>query len=205
MNAERGWIDRFEQAHAIWRYSEGGPHAAYDMADKHAGFYFNTDVVASDPNLIGLAAAELVEPFNDSLSQHGNYWVLTYVGSISASLVLAAHISRLLNKRLAYMDLRTGVVNFEVKKGDKALIVSDDVHSGGSIRRLLKFLSDQSASALNPVITLGNFSGATDIEGISIHSLIEEKIVTWTPANCPLCKGSSVALSARQKWADLLR
>jgi orotate phosphoribosyltransferase len=197
------WLQRFEDAGAIWHYQAGGSHAAYDMADRHADFYFNTDVAASNPALMQDAADELVRASSIPASGNGNIWIASYTGSIAAGLVLATHISRISGMPLAYLDLRTEALNFPIAQGDTVAMVTDDIHSGGSLRKLIGVIKHSGAEILSPILTMANFSGNATLDGIAIQPLFAMEIETWAPADCHLCKAGSPALHARKHWGEL--
>jgi hypothetical protein len=204
MDHQPNWLEVLTTAKAIWQFRVGGPHAAYDMADRHADFYFNTDVAVSDPKLLSDIALKLINSCERIGTFESNFWVLSYSGSISASLILASRVSHLLNSRLAYMDVRTEVLNFPIKKGDRALVVTDDIHSGGSIKKLINICSSRGASVISPIITIANFSGSNQIEGRQIISIYEKEIESWPSSECPLCAQGSEAIPARKGWQKLM-
>ncbi|MDF5719559.1 MAG: hypothetical protein PUP91_03500 [Rhizonema sp. PD37] len=184
----------------IWEQHNHGPHAAYDMADKHSGYYFNSDLAIMYPDLRRIAASYLASFVEDT---QDDYWVFSYFASISASLALATEISTILGKRLGYFNIATGKTNFPILERDKILIVVDDIHSGGSIRKMLTAFKYANCNVIPTLLTLGNFSNKDDIDGLHIRSIVRRPIESWPAASCPLCTSGSRVLSARSQWKEL--
>jgi hypothetical protein len=197
------WEEKLARAKTLWKYRDPGPHAAYTLSDRHADFYFNSDAFASDPALVNAAADDLIVRLRKTGITGKAFWIVSYSGAVSASLVLASVVSQKLNKRLAYMDIRTDAINFPIKDGDAALIVTDDIYTGGSIRKIVNILSDRKVEILAPILTVANFFGAGQLDDLKIMSLIDRTLETWPSASCPLCQAGSQAIPARKEWPKL--
>ena len=46
------WESLFIQQKVIWKYSGHGPHAEYSLSGKHSDFYFNSNYIVSNPDLL---------------------------------------------------------------------------------------------------------------------------------------------------------
>lgn len=200
MTERDAWLSHFDKAGAIWRYRQGGSHATYELVDRHADFYFNSDIVAADPLLARQAVHALTNGIRDRLPKPETLWIASYTGRLAASLILATHASDLLGCRLAYMDVCSNDCHFAFGPDDQVLIVTDDVHSGGSLRKLIGQIQTRKACLLPFMLTLGNFSGADSIEGLGIHALFSITANGWPSHECPLCKNGSAAIKARHDW-----
>jgi hypothetical protein len=203
--AKIDWTRFLARHGAIWQHAHpGDPHAMYEWSSAHTDFYLNTDEVVASPQVVEMVVKQGFYPECAKLARTPD-WILSYSASISASLVLGASLSSVLDCGLAYLDLRTDRLSVSIAASEHVLIVSDDIYSGRSIQTLLKTLSDRGAVPLTPIVTVGNFSGRTTIEGLPIHSLITRSVNAWTPTECPLCRAGSAPLKARQAWQELQR
>jgi hypothetical protein len=196
------WLKRFRQAGAIWTYKPGGLHASYEMARRHAGFYFNSDVVVSYPNLVVDCVTALADICAENLIKP--IWVASYTATVCSSLVLASHLSEKLGARFGYIDLHLEICRFVPSAGEPVLIVTDDIHSGGSIEKCISLIEKAGGKVIGPLLTLANLSGRASINGIEISALFTQPIENW-PADrtCSLCAAGSMPVPARQEWRQL--
>ena len=85
------------------------------------------------------------------------------------------------------MSLRRG---FELRPGEKLLIVEDVLTTGGSVREVLALVRQLGGTPIG-VASIVNRSGKKnpfEAEGLSFTALAEVEAVSWDPAECPLCK-----------------
>ena len=108
----------------------------------------------------------------------------SYVSSVSTSLILATIVSQLSNLPLCYFDIRNNNIKItdaypNIKEGDNYLIVTDDIHSGASLRKLLSLITRFNGNACNSILTIGNFSGNNQLDGIKIEALFSTNLKSW--------------------------
>lgn len=195
------WMRRLEQEGLIWRFRGGPYHAAYDLTDRHSGFYFNTDLALSQPVLRNDILNDLQKLIQD---EGTGTWIVTHTSSVSASLILASIAASNLQRRLAYLSDSSSSFRFPISSGDSLQVVTDDIHSGSSIKRLLAAARYAKAAVLSPLVAIANFSGKDEIEGYPIRTLFAESIDIWHPSECPFCAAGSVPLNARASWSQLV-
>lgn len=203
IDTQTDWWKIFDEVCTVWRAGNGSLHAAYESATKHASFYFNTDVVVSLPPLIeqiceawrGVCETRNLKPD----------WVIGYAANVSCGLPLAYKMAELLRAQFGYVDLRRDVCCFLPQVGQTVLLVTDDVHSGGSVEQTVRLVESVGAIVLPVLLTMANFSGQTECKGLEIYALAEQNINVWPAADCPLCRQGSRAVSARPQWRELLR
>lgn len=202
LNADQNWFDRLSMAGAIWNYSGPGPHAVFEMAPFHTGFYFNTGVVLEKLDLV----AEIISSFAKFCSENEIYpdRVVSYSAGIADGQVLAHALAKALKSRSGCVDLIQDRLCFEPNHHEKILIITDDIVSGGSLRRTIDHLQKAGCEIYSTIFTLGNLTGAPIFEGFNVVALFEYKMEIWKEEDCPLCHCGSVALRTRQNWVKLM-
>jgi hypothetical protein len=201
MSSDYDWLHRFRQEGAIWEYREGRPHASYEMDAKHAGFYMNTDIIVSQPRLVN----DICEGFTAACVEKKvkPNWVISYAANICSGLILATKMAEKLDASFGYVDLNRSLCCFDPANGQSILIVTNDIHSGGSLGRTIKLIEQRGGKILPIVLTLANFHRHPQCHDLEIISLFAHDVAAWTPEECPLCKRGSPPLPARQNWRNL--
>jgi len=98
------------------------------------------------------------------------------------------------------------LTRFEILSGARVLVVEDVISTGGSTLKTIAALESsggQSVTILPLIVCLVNRSGAGQLGGREVRALLEPKIATWKPEECPLCKKGSVAERPKSKWKEL--
>jgi len=159
MNLLRNIIEK-----AVWKYDNSKFHVQTSESGLHSDLYLNTDYVVSDPQLV----EEIVKNIFVKELEVQNIkpdWIVSYPPfGLSISHILA----RECGAKFAYINRETNSCNFEIKKGDKVIVVGDDIYSGGSLKQTIEILKTMGAEVVSPILTIGNFSGTEELSGLSI-------------------------------------
>ena len=83
-----------------------------------------------------------------------------------------------------HMTLRRG---FELKAGQTAVVVEDVVTTGGSSREVLKLAREAGVDVIAAGCIIDRSNGRADI-GVPTVALHNLDVVTYDPAECPLCQ-----------------
>jgi len=197
------WFEYFSAKQTIWQFSETGQHAAYEMADLHSDFYFNSDAAVASPQIVNAVITKSFLP--ECLDRRMNPdLILSFVGQTSAGLIVAAHLSQRIGCDLVYVNIKTGELSAPLKKGARIIVVIDDLHSGGTAKALLRLVEANGAVPLAPVFCLANLSGMDNLLELEIFATFSHTPRVWPSATCQLCAGGSKALPARRAWRELL-
>ena len=81
------------------------------------------------------------------------------------------------------MTLRRG---FEVKEGQKALVIEDVITTGGSSQEVVELLQGLGAKVIGVGSIIDRSGGKTKLT-VPFKSLIKLEIETYQPENCLLC------------------
>lgn len=76
---------------------------------------------------------------------------------------------------------------FEIGPGDRILVVDDVLTTGGSIRDVLAAIHATGAEAVGVAVLVDRTGGRTSF-GVPFAAAISLDIVSWAPADCPLCR-----------------
>lgn len=82
------------------------------------------------------------------------------------------------------MTLRRG---FEIKEGQKVLVVEDVITTGGSVKEVIDLVKDRGAEVVG-VASLVNRSASNLKFDEPLYSLYKVEITTYSPESCPLCE-----------------
>ncbi|MFN7946524.1 MAG: orotate phosphoribosyltransferase [Blastocatellia bacterium] len=88
------------------------------------------------------------------------------------------------------MKLRRG---FEIKPGERALVVEDVVTTGGSTREVMEVVQAHGGVNAGAGSLIDRSGGAVDL-GVPRHALAVLEAPTFAPDQCPLCAQGSVAV-----------
>lgn len=115
------------------------------------------------------------------------------VGPAMGGITPAYELGRQLNIRTIFtervdniMTLRRG---FEIKKGEKVLIMEDVVTTGKSSLETAKVIESYGAEVIGIGCIVDRKSSQIDI---TLYSSVELDFETYDAGNCPLCKNGSV-------------
>ncbi len=116
------------------------------------------------------------------------------IGPALGAVVWSQEVARVLGLRAFFSERVDGAMSlrrgFELKPGEKLLIVEDVLTTGGSVREVLALVRQLGATPIG-VASIVNRSGKKnpfEAEGLPFTALAEVEAVSWDPAECPLCK-----------------
>ncbi len=117
---------------------------------------------------------------------------------------IAYELAKQISAKFGYVNTKNEVCNFDIKPGDKVIIVGDDIYSGESIKKTIQIISKIGAKVESPILTIGNFSGTKTIFDLDIVSVISEEGALYEENICPMCINGSKAVLPRPNWKKLL-
>jgi len=92
------------------------------------------------------------------------------------------------------LQLRRG---FELRKGDRVLIVEDIVSTGGSVKELIELVEQYEAKVVGVVCLVDRTKDGVDF-GCPTEALLRFPAVSWRADECPLCEqGISITTRGR--------
>ncbi|MFQ5650221.1 MAG: orotate phosphoribosyltransferase [bacterium] len=143
----------------------------------HSKHYFQCARVLQHP--------ELAEKFCSHLAQHFNKDNLDAVVAPAIGGILVAHeMARALGVRSLFTEREHGTMTlrrgFELKKGERILVVEDVVTTGGSAKEVLSLVRELGGQTVAVASLVDRSGGQVDF-GLPYHSLISLQIQTYPP------------------------
>ena len=118
------------------------------------------------------------------------------VGPALGGIVIAYELARALNVPGMFaerveneMTLRRG---FEIKPGQKVLVVEDVVTTGGSAKEVIKLIKEIGGEVVAVSSLIDRSGGKADFD-VPFKALLELEVPTYKAEDCPMCKGGSTA------------
>ncbi|MCL2063676.1 MAG: orotate phosphoribosyltransferase [Candidatus Cloacimonetes bacterium] len=153
---------------------------------RHSEFYVEKIKIINDP--------KYVEKLCDLLAEKlSNYDCDVIVGPAYGGIVLAYEVAKKLNKKFVFtqrkdekMSIRSG---FDIKKGDKAIIIEDIITTGGSVKEVIETLLNNQIEVKAIGAIVDRSGGKVDF-GYDLVALLTMNIESWEAKDCPLCKNN---------------
>ena len=151
---------------------------------RHSQFYIEKFRLLEQPRLTSKLCAEIARRFeNDGIE--------TVVGPVTGGIILAFEVARILGIRAVYAEraedgagfaLRRG---FQLKAGEKCLVVEDIVTTGGSAQKVVELVRQNGGKIVGCALLVDRSNGALQIDAPRVESLLEMKVESWAPGQEP--------------------
>ncbi|MHC4661271.1 MAG: phosphoribosyltransferase family protein [Planctomycetota bacterium] len=197
------------KAGALWLHGGGSAPHALLTSGKHSNGYINMTKVVERPDLTKEFCEELAGRLN--LDKTPDVVVGSAMGAITIAYQVAAIYGG--ETRAAYTEKIEGALKlkrFEVKAGERALVIEDTMTTGGTTVKTIQALLAAGADVLPVCGVLVNRSGADALSvpdaksTYPITAVVSLDIETWDAAECPLCRAGSEALRPKENWPRLV-
>ncbi len=110
-------------------------------------------------------------------------------------IVIGQEVARALNCRAIFVEREARILclrrGFEIKPGEKALVVEDVITTGGSTRETMEVVRSCQGIVLGAVSIVDRSGGGASL-GVGYHSLWTLSILTYRSEDCPLCRSGSI-------------
>lgn len=203
--ADGMWEPAFKEHGAIWVH-DGKPKRPHALLTSglHSDGFVNCSLVTQDAALLDRIVqheAGLTPKVTDKPD-----WV---IGSPMGAITFAYALALKLNAKAGFTE-KDGeamkLARFEIKPGEKVLVVEDTISTGGSTLKSIEGIQKAGVAAENIlpyVVCLVNRSGSATLGGRELRALLTLDIHNWKPEECPLCKAGSQAVRPKANWAAL--
>jgi orotate phosphoribosyltransferase len=112
-------------------------------------------------------------------------------------VIVAHEVARALGVKALFTERQEGAMKlrrgFQIKPGERALVVEDVVTTGGSTREVMGVVAQCGAIVAGAGSLIDRSGGAVDL-GLPRHALAVLEVPTYEPAACPLCQAGSTAI-----------
>jgi len=115
------------------------------------------------------------------------------VGPAIGGIIMAHVMARVLGPwvRAIFTERENGKMtlrrSFEIKEGEKVLVVEDVTTTGSSVREVIDIVKSRKGKVVGVGVLIDRSGGEVDF-GIKTEKLLTVDIKTYLPEECPLCK-----------------
>ena len=152
----------------------------------HSDAYIQCAQVMQYPDFIHNLCSELGKKFKGED-------IDVIVGPAIGAIIMAHVMAMVLGPwvRAIFTERENGKMtlrrSFEIKKGEKVLVVEDVTTTGSSAREVIDIVKSRQAKVVGVGALIDRSGGKVDF-GIRYEKLLTIKMNTYEPDNCPLCK-----------------
>lgn len=123
--------------------------------------------------------------------------VETVASPAIGGLVIGFAVAQAIGVRFIWTERQNGEMTlrrgFNVKKGEKVIVVEDVITTGGSTRECMAALEQHGAQIIAAASIVDRSAGKADV-GVPRMSLVSLAVPSSEPAKCPLCAEGSAAV-----------
>ena len=173
-------MKKFEQAGAIQK-----GHFKL-TSGVHSDTYIQCAQVMQHPEFMHNLCSELGKKFRgDDID--------VIVGPAIGGIIMAHVMARVLGPwvRAIFTERENGKMtlrrSFEIKEGEKVLVVEDVTTTGSSVREVIDIVSSRQGKVVGVGVLIDRSGGKVDF-GLKTEKLLTVDIKTYLPEECPLCK-----------------
>jgi orotate phosphoribosyltransferase len=115
------------------------------------------------------------------------------VGPAVGAIIMAHVMARVLGPwvRAIFTERENGKMtlrrSFEIKKGEKVLVVEDVTTTGNSVKEVINIVKERGGKVIGVGVLIDRSGGKIDF-GVKMKSLLTLEIKSYQPEDCPLCK-----------------
>ena|SRR3990172_4948992 len=156
----------------------------------HSPHYFQCAKVLQYPKYLHLFAGEIARHFEYSEIE-------LVISPAVGGVVVGTEVGRMLDTRTIFAEREKGSMSlrrgFEIKKGERVLVVEDVVTTGGSVAEIIQLAKSAEAKLAGVGYIVDRSHGKTTFNA-KTFSVLQMDVVTYTPDICPLCKNGTPAV-----------
>jgi orotate phosphoribosyltransferase len=171
-------LDIFERSGALL-------HGHFALTSgRHSDMYFQCALVLQYPEFAAVLCQRIAEHYS---GQKINTVIAPAIGGIP----VAQEVGRQLDVRSLFTERQDGTMTlrrgFKVEAGERVLIVEDVVTTGGSVQEVVDLVTQSGAEVIGVGAIVDRSNGKADF-GVPFYATYKQDVVTWDPADCPLCR-----------------
>jgi len=163
----------------------------------HSTQYFQCAKVLQHPEHLGTLAKLIAEATRSRDIE-------TVISPALGGIVLGTEVGRQLGKRSIFAERRENIMEirrgFEVRPGERFLIVEDVVTTGGSVKEVMECVRAMGGTVDAVAFIVDRSNGSTTF-GIEQFSVIALDVITYPPDTCPLCAGGGTPIKPGSRGA----
>lgn len=150
----------------------------------HSGMYVEKFQVLQYPKATEKLCEGFAELFKDEK-------IDVVIGPVTGGIILAHETAKHFGTRAIFSERDNGRMTlkrgFEIKPGERVLIVEDIVTTGGSVMEVIEVVKEWGGVVAGVAMLVDRSGGKVDF-GFPAKALLTLNIKTYSPDECPLCK-----------------
>ena len=150
----------------------------------HSGQYVEKFQVLQYPKATEQLCAGLAEKFSGEK-------IDVVIGPVTGGIILAHETAKHFGTRAIFAERDNGRMTikrgFEIKPGERVLVVEDIVTTGGSVQEVIDVVAGMGGIIAGVGILVDRSGGTVDF-GAPAKALLTLQIKNYLPDECPLCK-----------------
>lgn len=150
----------------------------------HSPNYFQCAKVLQYPNYLTLFSTALANTFR--LKE-----IEVVLSPAVGGVVVGTEVGRLLGARTIFAERENGIMKlrrgFELKKGERVLVVEDVITTGGSVNEVISIVQSSGSQLCGVGYIVDRSNGKVQFDAKSF-SLLTMEVITYKSDSCPLCK-----------------
>ena len=150
----------------------------------HSDVYFEKFQVLQHPEYVEILCHKLASLFKDDN-------VEVVVGPTTGGIIIAYEVAKSLKTRSIFAEPgdegRIFKRGFDIKKGERTLIVDDILTTGGSVKEVIGLVKKHEGNIVGIGLLLDRSGGKTRFD-YPLKALATTEVTNYHPEECPLCK-----------------
>jgi len=150
----------------------------------HSGMYVEKFQVLQYPKATEQLCAGFADKFKDEK-------IDVVIGPVTGGIILAHETAKHFGTRAIFAERDNGRMTikrgFEIKPGERVLIVEDIVTTGGSVMEVIDVVKEWGGVVAGVAMLVDRSGGTVDF-GAPAKALLTLNIKTYAPDDCPLCQ-----------------
>lgn len=155
---------------------------------RHSSQYMQMAQVLQYPDLTEKLCKDLAESFKDEA-------IDVIVSPAVGGILVGYEISRALGVKNIFCERENGEMTlrrgFEIKPGERILVVEDVVTTGGSVKEVISVVKKAGGQVAGVGVLVDRSNGKIDF-GYPFRSLLSLEIQSYEKDDCPLCKEGKI-------------
>lgn len=148
---------------------------------RHSDLYAEKFRALERPEVARTLGAEIASKFDGST-------IDVVLAPAVGAIVLGSYVALALGARSIFAERKDGEMTlrrgFEIKPGERVLVVEDVITTGGSVKEVIDLVPHEQLVGVGLLL---DRSGGADL-GARTECLAKLDAESWEPENCPLCR-----------------
>lgn len=155
----------------------------------HSEYYFQKFRILEDPRLVCQFAKKITQKFKGKVD--------IVCGPTTGGMLIAYEVARQMGCRFIFAERTSQGIGrkigrgFEIKEGDKILIVDDVLTTGGSIKETIDALKEFPGKIVGISVFIDRSETGDILRELNIktnyYSVVKIPVKNYNPKECPLC------------------